>query len=208
MVNGKAPRVVVMGASNRPWAIDDAILRRLSRKFFVGPPTVEERESILRKTLHEEPVDRSVNLRRLAQMTDGFTGKEGVRTLILLTLGKGSDLKELCKAAALAPVLEFYRSQKERASRPKQDREFEEYLLRAQTARETKTETKRGIFSRFPFPFAGGKSDTNTLSTNSVALGPRPISQRDFEKALQDRVVTPSLDRNSDGFMAFAFNER
>eukprot|EP01048_Picozoa_sp_COSAG05_P018487 COSAG05_NODE_2713_length_2739_cov_2.401136_5_plen_68_part_00 len=39
--------VIVLGASNRPWDIDDAIQRRLSRSFKVALPSMLQRQKIL-----------------------------------------------------------------------------------------------------------------------------------------------------------------
>ena len=94
--------VVVVGASNRPYDVDTAILRRMPRQFEVGLPDAWGREMILRRILRGEAVDgalgaaiaergRSVALGAVARATEGFSG---------------SDLKELCRAAALLPVQE------------------------------------------------------------------------------------------------------
>jgi len=44
-------RVVVLAATNRPWEVDKAILRRLPRSFLVGLPDTNQREHIIRTIL-------------------------------------------------------------------------------------------------------------------------------------------------------------
>jgi len=83
-------RILVMGATNRPQLIDTAILRRMPRTFAVPLPDVQGRQQILRILLKDHPEVHKC-LGRLAQQTKGYSG---------------SDLKELCRAAAMIPVQE------------------------------------------------------------------------------------------------------
>ncbi|KZV71876.1 AAA-domain-containing protein [Peniophora sp. CONT] len=83
--------VVVIGATNRPFDLDDAVLRRLPRRLLVDLPGEKEREAILRILLKEENVAEGVDVAKLAKDTVGFSG---------------SDLKHLAVAAALDAVKE------------------------------------------------------------------------------------------------------
>jgi ATP-dependent 26S proteasome regulatory subunit len=83
--------VFMMVATNRPFDLDDAVLRRLPRRLLVDLPVAKDRESILRIHLKGEALDPSVNLNKLAEQTPYYSG---------------SDLKNLCVAAALAAVRE------------------------------------------------------------------------------------------------------
>ena len=78
--------LVVMGATNRPYALDAACLRRLPRRLLVDLPDAQGRASILQILLRDDQLENSVQLDKLAAMTDSFSG---------------SDLKHLCQAAAL-----------------------------------------------------------------------------------------------------------
>eukprot|EP01061_Rhynchopus_euleeides_P008696 TRINITY_DN17843_c0_g1_i1.p1 TRINITY_DN17843_c0_g1~~TRINITY_DN17843_c0_g1_i1.p1 ORF type:complete len:366 (+),score=116.36 TRINITY_DN17843_c0_g1_i1:84-1181(+) len=86
--------VVVVGATNRPGAIDEAALRRMPVKLKVDFPNAAAREQILRITLAKDPsilpeVVDSLPLSKIAQQCQGYSG---------------SDLHELCKEAALQAV--------------------------------------------------------------------------------------------------------
>ena len=86
--------VIVLGATNRPYDVDKAILRRMPRTFEISMPSVAQREQILGLILQGTPCDQSVDLNKFARLTAGYSG---------------SDLKELCRAAAMAPVRDFIR---------------------------------------------------------------------------------------------------
>lgn len=81
----------IMVATNRPFDLDDAVLRRLPRRLLVDLPTEQDRQSILKIHLKDETLDETVDLAELARRTPLYSG---------------SDLKNLSVAAALACVRE------------------------------------------------------------------------------------------------------
>ncbi|KHN97823.1 ATPase, AAA-type, core [Metarhizium album ARSEF 1941] len=81
----------IMVATNRPFDLDDAVLRRLPRKILMDLPLKADRAAILRLLLRDESLDSSVSLDDLAQKTAYYSG---------------SDLKNVCVAAAMAAVEE------------------------------------------------------------------------------------------------------
>ncbi|KZO96897.1 ATPase [Calocera viscosa TUFC12733] len=85
-------RVLVLGATNRPEDIDAAIYRRLPKRFAVGLPDAAQRKKILELMLKSTALDPSLDIQLLVRETKGKSG---------------SDLRELCRVAALAPVQEF-----------------------------------------------------------------------------------------------------
>ena len=62
----------MLGASNRPWDIDEAIQRRLSRSFKVGLPSFNQRVQILKVILWPDPAaDVSMDdINEIATRTD------------------------------------------------------------------------------------------------------------------------------------------
>ena len=81
--------MMVLAATNRPWELDEAILRRLPRAFEVGMPDKQQRSSILKVILKDEVCEPCLDIEQLAILTEGYSG---------------SDLTELCKQAAYMPI--------------------------------------------------------------------------------------------------------
>jgi SpoVK/Ycf46/Vps4 family AAA+-type ATPase len=84
--NGSGDRVVVIGSTNRPFDLDEAVLRRFPRRILVDLPDLETRAEILEVTLAENRLDSAVNLTQIAERLEGYTG---------------SDLKEVCREAVV-----------------------------------------------------------------------------------------------------------
>ena len=95
ITTSRSARVMVLGATNKPHTIDSAILRRMPRHFEVPLPNAAGRLDILKLILKDESVDQDVFefLPALAsdRMTSGYSG---------------SDLEQLCLAAAMVRVQE------------------------------------------------------------------------------------------------------
>ncbi|KAL8610922.1 hypothetical protein ACOMHN_042540 [Nucella lapillus] len=86
-------RILVMGATNRPQELDDAVLRRFSKRVYVTIPDHETRVTMLTHLLKKQGCALSKkDLSRLASLTEGYSG---------------SDLTALAKDAALGPIREL-----------------------------------------------------------------------------------------------------
>ncbi|KAL0452452.1 UNVERIFIED_CONTAM: Spastin [Sesamum latifolium] len=97
-------RILVLAATNRPFDLDEAIIRRFERRIMVGLPSVENREMILRTLLSKEKAE-DIDFKELAVMTEGYSG---------------SDLKNLCVTAAYRPVRELIQQEREKDKEKKQ----------------------------------------------------------------------------------------
>jgi transitional endoplasmic reticulum ATPase len=75
--------VLVLGATNVPWAVDSAFRRpgRFDRVQFVPPPDRVARKSILGLLLHDRPAAPGIDTGYLAQNTPGFSGAD-LRNLV------------------------------------------------------------------------------------------------------------------------------
>ncbi|KAF3650813.1 SLAC1, putative isoform 1 [Capsicum annuum] len=90
-------KILVLAATNRPFDLDEAIIRRFERRIMVGLPSVENREMIMKTLLAKERVDEGLDFKELAAMTEGYSG---------------SDLKNLCTTAAYRPVRELIQQER------------------------------------------------------------------------------------------------
>jgi transitional endoplasmic reticulum ATPase len=93
--------VLVLGATNVPWAVDAAFRRpgRFDRVVFIPPPDQEARASILQLLLAERPTASDIDVRTLAERTSGFSGADlrelvetGVDEAIEESLGAGQPV--------------------------------------------------------------------------------------------------------------------
>ncbi|MGH0163294.1 UNVERIFIED_CONTAM: hypothetical protein FKN15_044685 [Acipenser sinensis] len=91
--------VFVLAASNLPWELDHAMLRRLEKRILVGLPTKEARQAMIKHWLPPLSNTGGVELwtdldySLLGQQTDGYSG---------------SDIKLVCKEAAMRPVRKIF----------------------------------------------------------------------------------------------------
>ncbi|XP_068641242.1 uncharacterized protein [Aristolochia californica] len=90
-------RILILGATNRPFDLDDAVIRRLPRRIYVDLPDAENRRKILKIFLAQENLDTNFGYNELSNATEGYSG---------------SDLKNLCIAAAYRPVQELLEEEK------------------------------------------------------------------------------------------------
>ncbi len=70
--------VIVIAATNRPDILDPALLRpgRFDRRVTVNYPDIKGREEILKVHCRNKPLEETVDLKKIAQTTIGFTGAE------------------------------------------------------------------------------------------------------------------------------------
>ncbi|XP_047939920.1 uncharacterized protein LOC125187380 [Salvia hispanica] len=91
-------RVLVLAATNRPFDLDEAVIRRLPRRLMVSLPDAQNRDKILKVILATEELGPDVNLKAVAQMTEGYSG---------------SDLKNLCVVASYYPIRQLLEEEKQ-----------------------------------------------------------------------------------------------
>ncbi|KAM0884981.1 hypothetical protein ACQ4PT_030626 [Festuca glaucescens] len=85
--------VIVIGATNKPQELDDAVLRRLVKRIYVPLPDPNVRRLLLKNQLKGQAFKLSNHdLERLAVETEGYSG---------------SDLRALCEEAAMMPIREL-----------------------------------------------------------------------------------------------------
>jgi SpoVK/Ycf46/Vps4 family AAA+-type ATPase len=94
---GKALHVYVIGATNKPWDLDWAFIRRFQKRILVPLADNTTRLSMLKLYSSNLQVDTDVDLQELARLSEGFSG---------------SDIRDVCQSAQLSLIGEFFESGK------------------------------------------------------------------------------------------------
>ncbi|PHT29488.1 hypothetical protein CQW23_30923 [Capsicum baccatum] len=88
----KCIKAVYSLATNRPFDLDEAVIRRLPRWLMVNLPDAPNRAKILKVILAKEDLAQDVDLESAANTTGGYSG---------------SDLKNLCATTAYRPIIDI-----------------------------------------------------------------------------------------------------
>ena len=96
-VNGKGKDLMmyVVGATNKPWSLDWAFLRRFQKRIYVSLPTLEARQNLFQQYTADLSLNNRVRVEDLAKMFDGYSA---------------SDIKDVCQSAQLKTVHELFNS--------------------------------------------------------------------------------------------------
>ncbi|KND00306.1 uncharacterized protein SPPG_04631 [Spizellomyces punctatus DAOM BR117] len=171
--------ILIMGATNRPFDLDDAILRRMPRRVLVDLPNEEQRAKIINLHLRGEDVDASLDVVDLAKRTASYSG---------------SDLKNLCVAAATARVKESLVREAKAGTAEDEQATTEDLLkeldkfedIASVVAASATTSTTVGRT-----PPMGRKSASRATTVPSAASKLGPLKHSHFDVALKE--VPPSL---------------
>lgn len=158
LLSKNGERVLVLAATNRPFDLDEAIIRRFERRIMVGLPSAENREKILMTLLAKENIEEGFNFKELATITEGYTG---------------SDLKNLCTTAAFQPVRELIRREQEKEKARKKEnieKKAEESNSGPFNKADTSTDDR-----------ADKKEEVREGAAESIVL--RPLTMEDMRKA-------------------------
>ncbi|CAF1549146.1 unnamed protein product [Adineta steineri] len=78
--------VMILGATNHPWDLDDAMRRRLEKRIYIPLPDTETRQQLLEINLGEMKIAEGVSLNAVADKLEGYSG---------------SDITGVCRDAAM-----------------------------------------------------------------------------------------------------------
>ncbi|MCD6466051.1 ATP-binding protein [Candidatus Bathyarchaeota archaeon] len=94
IIDKKNPiRVYVIGATNKPWDLDYAFIRRFQKRIYVPPPNYSQRLGMFRLYTKPLKIASDVDLKELARLTEGFSG---------------SDIMDICQSVQLKVVSEAF----------------------------------------------------------------------------------------------------
>jgi vacuolar protein-sorting-associated protein 4 len=90
---GKALHVYVIGATNKPWDLDWAFIRRFQKRILVPLADHATRLNMFRHYTETLTIGRDVDLQELSRLAEGFSG---------------SDIRDVCQSAQLKLIGEFF----------------------------------------------------------------------------------------------------
>jgi len=113
---GKNLHVYVIGATNKPWKLDDPFVRRFQKRIYVPLPNKEARKKLLEMLTAKIKLASDVDLDKLADMLEGYNG---------------SDIKDIVFDAYMRTVKDYFKNGSEGdGPRPVSMRDFEEVIKR------------------------------------------------------------------------------
>lgn len=121
---GKSLHVYVIGATNKPWDLDWAFIRRFQKRILVPLPDNSTRLNMFKLYSSNLKIEADVDLTELARLSEGFSG---------------SDIRDVCQSAQLSLIGEFFESGKA------QDREAKPRLLTMADFRQILEERKPSV---------------------------------------------------------------
>ena len=78
--------VMVLGATNRPWDLDEALIRRYEKRVYIPLPNEKGREEMFKINLKGVKTEENIDLTKLIEATHGYSG---------------SDIANVCREASL-----------------------------------------------------------------------------------------------------------
>jgi SpoVK/Ycf46/Vps4 family AAA+-type ATPase len=92
---GKNLHVYVIGATNKPWDLDWAFIRRFQKRILVPLPDSNTRLNMMKQYSSNLQIAKDVDLPEVARLAEGFSG---------------SDIRDVCQSAQLSLIGEFFES--------------------------------------------------------------------------------------------------
>ena len=105
--------VYVIGATNKPWKLDEPFIRRFQKRIYIPLPDFKARRRLLELLTRNIVLDRDVDLDKLARMLEGYSG---------------SDIRDIVQSAYLRTVREFFERGGSGKPRPVSMRDFIEVI--------------------------------------------------------------------------------
>tara|TARA_Y100000590_G_scaffold444260_1_gene574802 strand:- start:1086 stop:2288 length:1203 start_codon:yes stop_codon:yes gene_type:complete len=92
---GKDTMMYVIGATNKPWSLDEPFLRRFQKRIYVSLPNQDARKKLFEQYTNPLKKSERFNLLTLSKQFDGYSA---------------SDIKDVCQGAQLLVVNELFKS--------------------------------------------------------------------------------------------------
>ena len=202
---GRPQQVLILGATNRFQDIDEAILRRMPKKFAINLPKEIQRERIFKLVLRESKLDFTP--RSDAEGPESDSPAFDLDWLVRMSEGmSGSEIKECCREAAMAPMREMIQAKKARGedirgARPKELRglrteDFMPYFIsRMQVSRDVTNVAQRpyemralldAAFEQLKNMNVSARKRSRTKSRNRSIKNVEELSDVEYESVPED----------------------
>src|SRR6266487_2302355 len=83
----------LMGATNKPWVLDEPFIRRFQKRIYIPLPDIKTRIDMFQIYAHDLKLDNNVDFAELARMTEGYSG---------------GDIRDLFQSTQLRVVRNFF----------------------------------------------------------------------------------------------------
>ena len=176
LTTNEQSHVVILAATNRPFDLDDAVLRRLPRRLMVDLPDEANRAKILELMLKKERLEEGFSMSELAKRTEGFTG---------------SDLKSLSLAAAFRRIHDFLEEEKKQVEREEKGKGVEK-----EGKKKSKDEKKSEDEEKKSSKKVDLLSENFEVSEEELRKAPelRPLRLEDFVESMKEVKASVSED--------------
>lgn len=81
--------IMVLGATNRPWDLDEALIRRFEKRIYIPLPSEKGREDLFKINLKNVEVDEHIDFKKLVMLTKDYSG---------------ADIANVCRDAAMMGI--------------------------------------------------------------------------------------------------------
>jgi SpoVK/Ycf46/Vps4 family AAA+-type ATPase len=88
-------KVYIIGATNKPWRLDEAFLRRFQKRIYVKMPEFNQRLALFKHYCSKIKIGTDVDFNELAKMTEGYTA---------------SDIRDIVQAAHIRAIKEMFKN--------------------------------------------------------------------------------------------------
>eukprot|EP01059_Diplonema_ambulator_P030451 TRINITY_DN5217_c5_g1_i1.p1 TRINITY_DN5217_c5_g1~~TRINITY_DN5217_c5_g1_i1.p1 ORF type:complete len:238 (+),score=52.56 TRINITY_DN5217_c5_g1_i1:98-715(+) len=95
--DGENKIVMVLGATNHPWEIDTAMLRRLEKRIYIPCPSFDDRVELFKINCESIELDSDVDFHWLAKQTENYSG---------------ADITGVCRDASMSAMRKLLEAKK------------------------------------------------------------------------------------------------
>ena len=134
VVSDPDKRLIVLAATNRPWDLDEALIRRLEKrickfKYYldIGLPSVKARKDLFKLNLKDVKTDSNIDWEGLAKRTNGYSG---------------ADIANVCREAAMLPMRKRLKEKVDLSDLAKMQKEFDKPIEMSEMNEALKSITK------------------------------------------------------------------